>query len=393
MTGQYDRQGQAAKLTSDNEARIAADPFSGVPGTENSAVTMIRGTETGDRLGIYDDAAKRVTDIQGRTAEAGDLGAALDVMRRWFWVVGPADEVPADEAPALFCVTDPATGVVRHHMPSDQATDEGLDAERTCCPEHDDPAPATTEAPTPGTDTMLARDVKRGWHMAGVGTIEKITRVSDRELGFTGPEGDRVFNSYTLVEVTRPAPVMWNAEWPYPEFTAAEFAAHYLLAGEIIAARGYNAGEMRGYDGTPGVSIVTALKIAARERAQAADPQADMRQWEITAANVAEELETRLSAVIYTLGLLHSRTGIRDFSDQLAAWELGHYTTGPGPVRSDALSLLATAAGIFTHISDTQAEVTAPPVPEAGRLDGCTCAAIAGSHKPSCQWAAQAPRF
>jgi hypothetical protein len=224
----------------------------------------------------------------------------------------------------------------------------------------------------PAPDTMLARDVKRGWHMAGVGTIDSIRPVGNDQLGFIGPEGERAFKRYTLVEVTRPAPVMWAAEWPYPEFTAAEFAAHYLLAGEIIAARGYNPEEMRGYDGEPGVSICSALKLAARERAQAADPEgrdgnrelpaAD--QWEITAANVAEELETRLSAVIYTLGLLHSRTGIRDFSDQLAAWELGHYTTGPNPARSDALGLLATAAGIFTHISDTQAPVTAPAVPE-----------------------------
>lgn len=304
MTGQYDRQGQADKLTEDNEARIAADPFSGIPGTDE----------------------------------------------------------------AVFCVTDPATGTMRHHMPADQATGEGLDAERTYCPEHDDPAPGTDAFPAPGTDAFLARDVKRGWHMAGVGTIERIDRIGNDQLAFRGPEGERAFKRFALVEVTRPAPVMWNAEWPYPEFTAAEFAAHYLLAGEIIAARGYHAEEMRGYDGTPGVSIVTALKLAARERAQAAEPQADMRQWEITAANVAEELETRLSAVIYTLGLLHSRTGIRDFSDQLAAWELGHYTTGPDPARSDALGLLATAAGIFTHISDTQAEVTAPPVPAAPRF-------------------------
>jgi hypothetical protein len=258
-TGQYDREGQAAELTEDNEARIAADPFSGIPSTE---------------------------------------------------------------VPAL-------------------------------------------------ADTFLARDVKPGWHMAGVGTIERID-LKDGKRVFAGPEGERAFDRYTLVEVTRPAPVMWAAEWPYPEFTAAEFAAHYLLAGEIIAARGYNAEEMRGYDGTPGVSICTALKLAARERAQAADPQGTegnrglpaAGQWEITAANVAEELETRLSAVIYTLGLLHSRTGIRDFSDQLAAWELGYCTTGPNPARSDALGLLAGAAGIFTHISDTQAEVTAPPVPE-----------------------------
>lgn len=219
------------------------------------------------------------------------------------------------------------------------------------------------EDQAPAADTFLARDVKRGWYMAGVGVIETITGGEGNGRTFSGPEGTRTFPTYTLVEVTRPAPVMWGAEWPYPEFTAAEFAAHYQLAGEIIAARGYNAEEMRGYEGEPGVSICGALKLAARERAQAADPEGNLGAWEITAAGVAEELETRLSAVIYTLGLLHSRTGIRDFSDQLAAWELGHYTTGPNPTRSDALGLLATAAGIFTHISDTQAEVTAPPAP------------------------------
>lgn len=212
-------------------------------------------------------------------------------------------------------------------------------------------------------DTMLARDVKRGWHMAGVGTIEQ-TVMHGRQITFDGPEGARQFGTYDLVEVTRPAPVMWNAEWPYPEFTAAEFAAHYLLAGEVIAARGYYPAELQGYADKPGVSIVGALKVAARERAQAARPQDEAATIETDAANVAEELETRLSAVIYTLGLLHTRTGIRDFSDQLAAWEVGHYTTGPNPTRSDALGLLATAAGIFTHISDTQAPVTAPAVPE-----------------------------
>jgi hypothetical protein len=230
---------------------------------------------------------------------------------------------------------------------------------------------STDDYPGQAPDTMLARDVKPGWHMAGVGTIEQITGGEGNGRVFSGPEGTRQFPTYSMVEVTRPAPVMWSAEWPYPEFTAAEFAAHYLLAGEVIAARGYNPEEMRGYDGEPGVSICGALKIAARERAQAADPEGHngnrslpaAQQWEQTAADVAEELETRLSAVIYTLGLLHSRTGIRDFSDQLAAWELGHYTTGPNPTRSDALGLLATAAGIFTHISDTQAEVTAPAVP------------------------------
>jgi hypothetical protein len=264
------------------------------------------------------------------------------------------DQAPAVKLDGCSCppVEDGSARV--HHFPSCQWAMQ---------------APAA--APAAGTDTMLARDVKRGYSMAGVGTIAQIFK-QGREITFSGPEGALAFGVYTLVEVTRPAPVMWAAEWPYPEFTAAEFAAHYLLAGEIIAARGYNAEEMRGYDGEPGVSICGALKIAARERAQAADPEgrdgnrelpaAD--QWEITAANVAEELETRLAAVIYTLGLLHSRTGIRDFSDQLAAWELGHYTTGPNPARSDGLGLLATAAGIFTHISDTQAPVTAPAVPE-----------------------------
>lgn len=227
----------------------------------------------------------------------------------------------------------------------------------------------STDTRTP--DTMFARDVKRGYGMAGVGTIDQAKRRprAEAEAGaaikivFSGPEGTRAFGEYDMVEVTRPVPVMWAAEWPYPEFTAAEFAAHYLLAGEVIAARGYYPYEIQGAADEPGISICGALKVAALERAQAADPQLEAQQWEITAANVAEELETRLSAVIYTLGLLHSRTGINDFSDQLAAWELGHYTTGPDPTRAEALALLATAAGIYTHISDTQAEVTAPPVP------------------------------
>lgn len=238
-------------------------------------------------------------------------------------------------------------------------------------------------------DVIMATHAQRGWHMAGIGVITSKDR-RHQQVTLTGPEGSRTFGRYDMVEVTRPAPVMWSAEWPYPEFTPAEFAAHYQRAAEIIEHSGYYPYEIQGSADEPGISIVTALKTAAFDRAQAAAPDATVAHLKIDAANVTEELETRLSAVIYTLGLLHSRTGISDFSDQLAAWELGHYTTGPVPTKAEALGLLAMAAGIYAHISDTQAEVTAPPAPG---LASCGHPANADGEHDCASWPERAPNL
>lgn len=156
---------------------------------------------------------------------------------------------------------------------------------------------------------------------------------------------------------------LWSAEWPYSTLGAADFAALYRTAAEIITARGYYAYELQDDRGEPGISVCGALKAAAFERAQAADPEGNPRDHYHDAMDVTEELETRLSCVLYLIGQLHDRTGIRDLSDQLAAWELGHYSTAQGGTRATAVALLGQAAALFTLMADTAAPVTAAPAP------------------------------
>jgi hypothetical protein len=69
------------------------------------------------------------------------------------------------------------------------------------------------------------------------------------------------------------------------------------------------------------------------------------------AADLAEELETRLAAVLYLTGQLTRRTGIHDVSDQVAAWESDlPEVEGSWPVRyrwhtqDEALAVLEAAA-------------------------------------------------
>lgn len=160
-----------------------------------------------------------------------------------------------------------------------------------------------------------------------------------------------------------PAVNLWQADWPYPELGPAQYAALYSAAADVIRARGYYAHELQGYAG-PGISVCGALKVAALEAEQAAAPLDPLEARYGDAVCVAEELETRLAAVLYVLGQLHTRTGIRDLADQLAGWELAHFHLGPGPDQGEALALLGHAAAMFGHLAETTSPVTAAPDPQ-----------------------------
>lgn len=238
MTGQYDRQDQADKLTEANQARHAADPFATIPA---------------------------------------------------------ADE--ADEAPAV-CGANATGGPCQR-------------------------APHPAEYP----------------HIAQA----KYAAQADADM----PDPD-------------PAPVdLFRADWPYPVLSAAEFAAMYHEAAETIKARGYNANEVQGFDGTPGLSITGALRLAALDYVTAADPEGTSDQHIRTTADITEELETRLSAVLFVLGQVHTRTGIRDLSDIHVGWSLAHFDLGPNPSLAAAVSLLDQAARMFAGLEP----VTEAPAP------------------------------
>jgi hypothetical protein len=132
--------------------------------------------------------------------------------------------------------------------------------------------------------------------------------------------------------------------------TPAALAALYRAAAQRIRTTGYDACEVTGpYEGQQGISICTALRQAAMQRDQ---NTAD-------AADLAEELETRLAAVLYLTGQLTYRTGIRDLSDCVAGWERDlPQVEGSWPVRyrwhtqDEALAVLETAAALLGVITD-----------------------------------------
>lgn len=168
-----------------------------------------------------------------------------------------------------------------------------------------------------------------------------------------------------------PAVDLFSAEWPYPQLSAADFAAVYTAAAGHIRARGYYAHEVHGYADEDGISITGALKLAALEYATAADPADTHDQHMRTAHDLTEELETRLSAVLYVFGQAHTRTGINDLSDVHVAWSLGHFTSAAStahgrygiPTAAHALALLEQAARMFGAIADDTAPVTEAPAP------------------------------
>jgi hypothetical protein len=127
--------------------------------------------------------------------------------------------------------------------------------------------------------------------------------------------------------------------------TPAGLAALYRDAARRIRTCGYDGATVTGdYEGSHGISITTALRHAAMQRDQ---NTAD-------AADLTEELETRLAAVLYLTGQLTYRTGIRDLSDQVAAWENDlPAVAGSWPVRyrwhtqDEAVAVLETAAALL----------------------------------------------
>ena len=109
-----------------------------------------------------------------------------------------------------------------------------------------------------------------------------------------------------MTTTVTPEPALWQSR---DGLTPADFAALYRQAAEIIRARGYDRYDE--YEHASGVSIGTALALAAA--AHVTDPR--------DAADLTEELETRLAGVLYVTGQAYCRTGIRDLSDTVASWE------------------------------------------------------------------------
>jgi hypothetical protein len=127
------------------------------------------------------------------------------------------------------------------------------------------------------------------------------------------------------------------------ELTPADFAALYRQAAEIIRTRSYD--QYDEYEGAEGVSITTALRLAAAERH--ADPR--------DAADLTEELETRLAGVLYVTGQAFYRTGIRDLSDTVASWERASVrvyasTKHRSRTQAEAAAVLEAAAAMLAAI-------------------------------------------
>jgi hypothetical protein len=129
--------------------------------------------------------------------------------------------------------------------------------------------------------------------------------------------------------------------------TPAALGALYRDAAQRIRTCGYDAAVGGGdfYQGHKGVSVQVALRQAAETYYQ--DNYYD-------AADLAEELENRLAAVLYLTGQLTQRTSIHDLPNQVAAWESDlPPVEGSWPIRyrwhtqDEALAVLETAAALF----------------------------------------------
>jgi hypothetical protein len=138
--------------------------------------------------------------------------------------------------------------------------------------------------------------------------------------------------------------------------TPGGLAALYRDAAQRIRTCGYDAATATGdYEGSHGISITTALRLAAETcGAQTRGEGISGPYTAADAADLAEELETRLAAVLYLTGQLTHRTGIRDLSDQVAAWESDlPRMVGCWPARyrwhaqDEALAVLETAAALL----------------------------------------------
>lgn len=381
MTGQYDRQDQAAKLTAANEARIAADPFATIPAAEadpdmppgtcpNCGSTNLAGTgclscghqlstaELYVALGARPAGLWLATDAEGRPVcgaavddDGGALGPGLICAR-----TPHGDDHPHIGARAVRSfATNPAPsylGMLAAQYNAEVILMRAADpaAELSAAVDGDpwrpEADPAADQAPAVcGADT-IGGPCQRAPHPAAYPHIgqAKYAAQADADMPNAAPA----------------AVDLYRADWPYPVLAAAEFAAIYTAAAGHIKARGYNAEEVRGFDGEPGISITGALRLSALDYVTAADPTGSADQHIRTAHDLTEELETRLSAVLYVVGQVHTRTGIRDLSDVHVGWSLGHYELGPTPGLAAAVSLLEQAARMFAGLE----HVTEAPAPD-----------------------------
>ena len=55
------------------------------------------------------------------------------------------------------------------------------------------------------TDIWMARHIRPGFRLAGVGTVESTYTHTNGQVTFNGPEGHRTFALDALVEATAPA--------------------------------------------------------------------------------------------------------------------------------------------------------------------------------------------
>lgn len=107
--------------------------------------------------------------------------------------------------------------------------------------------------------------------------------------------------------------------------TPTGLAALYRDAAQRIRASGYDAAVGSGdfYEGHKGISIQVALRHAAETCGAQTQGEGIFGPYTVgDVADLAEELETRLAAVLYLTGQWTRRTGMHyDLADQVAAWE------------------------------------------------------------------------
>lgn len=95
--------------------------------------------------------------------------------------------------------------------------------------------------------------------------------------------------------------------------TPAQIAEDFRNAIDCLEVRGYDGATASGdYEGSKGISLVGALRQAAAVRYGPDSPDAH---------DLAEDLETRLSAVLYFMGRISQRSNITDLSNQASMWE------------------------------------------------------------------------
>ena len=146
---------------------------------------------------------------------------------------------------------------------------------------------------------------------------------------------------HTTVATTTDQPA---AVWQSRDDTApADLAALYRHAAQLIVDRGYDPYDE--YEGAKGISIPTALHLAAS--GHVTDPR--------DAADLTEELETRLAGVLYVTGQAFYRTGIRDLSDAVGSWERTSVrvyasTKLRSRTQAEAVAVLETAAAMLGTI-------------------------------------------